>query len=76
MGKEEWEVSEDDISDLEAGFVLKYKKGVYLIQNAKNKWGHSKGHLKKGETYFQGALRELYEEVGLDLSHINENDLE
>lgn len=39
-----------------------------LIQSIKGDWGFPKGHMEKGETEEQTALREIYEEVGLKVN--------
>ena len=35
--------------------------------NQEDKWGCPKGHMKKGESFAQCAIREIYEETGLDI---------
>ena len=39
-----------------------------LIQSLEGYWGFPKGHMEKGETEEQTALREIYEEVHLHVS--------
>jgi 8-oxo-dGTP pyrophosphatase MutT (NUDIX family) len=52
-----------------AGMVLVNKhRQVLLVQGAETgKWSFPKGHLEKGESPIQTALREFYEETGLNL---------
>ena len=39
-------------------------------RNDNDKWANPGGHLKVGEQYFEGCLRELKEETGLDAKEI------
>jgi bis(5'-nucleosidyl)-tetraphosphatase len=51
-----------------AGFVLFRQvdeKRLYLLLNYGKHWDYAKGHLEKGETPQQAALRELHEETGI-----------
>ena len=54
--------------------VLVDRRGWVLLQErdehapiAPEQWGYSGGHLEDGETYLEGALRELEEETGVRL---------
>jgi len=49
--------------------ILDYRSTHILLvkEKASSKWGIPKGHLKKAENSWQGALRELSEETGLIL---------
>ena len=53
-----------------AGFVIYRQKRdgrrVYLVLDYGKHWDFPKGHLKRGETDIQAAVRELEEETGLD----------
>jgi 8-oxo-dGTP pyrophosphatase MutT (NUDIX family) len=53
-----------------AGFVIYRQKRdgrrVYLVLDYGKHWDFPKGHLKRGETDMQAAVRELEEETGLD----------
>jgi 8-oxo-dGTP pyrophosphatase MutT (NUDIX family) len=44
-------------------------KGVktLLLRDDAGKWSIPKGHLEKGETFIEGALRECWEETGIDV---------
>ena len=48
------------------GVVIKDKKEVLLIKNPSNVWTFPKGHIEKGETKEQAALREVKEETNID----------
>lgn len=45
---------------------------VLVIQQVKGHWGFPKGHVEKGETEVETAMREIKEETNLDVE-INEN---
>jgi len=48
------------------GVVIKDKREVLLIKNPSNVWTFPKGHIEKGETKEQAALREVKEETNID----------
>jgi 8-oxo-dGTP diphosphatase len=48
------------------GVVIKDKKEVLLIKNPSNIWTFPKGHIEKGETREQAAVREVKEETNVD----------
>ena len=53
------------------GIILfnRNSKKYFLVHGRKsNKWGFPKGHMEKGETEKNTALREFYEETGFQLS--------
>ena len=52
-----------------AGIKLVDKTGtlVLLVPQISNRWGIPKGGQKTGETLWEAAVRELYEEAGLDI---------
>lgn len=53
--------------DRAAGGVLVYDDRVLLVHRPRyDDWSLPKGHLRRGETWQQGALREVAEETGLD----------
>jgi mRNA-decapping enzyme subunit 2 len=49
-------------------FVHTADKLVLMVQSYNGKWGPPKGRIEDGETHLQCALRETYEETGLDVS--------
>lgn len=49
----------------------KNKKVLLIHQIAGDYWGFPKGHVEEGETELQTALREVKEEVGLDVEIID-----
>lgn len=48
------------------GVVIKDKKEVLLIKNPSNVWTFPKGHIEKGETPIQAAIREVKEETNVE----------
>ena len=50
--------------------VIVAGKHVLLLQKDNNEWELPGGHLTIGEKYRQGAIREVMEETGLDISII------
>ena len=65
LNKLHWEVSI---------FIINNKKQVLLEKRAPdkryspNKWGLCSGHVQSGETIDEAALREIFEEIGLQVS--------
>ena len=52
--------------------IIKQNKVLLVYEKGRNFWGFPKGHVEEGENEIQTALREVKEEVGLDVE-INEN---
>ncbi len=48
------------------GVVIKDKKEVLLIKNPSKVWTFPKGHIEKGETPIQAAIREVKEETNIE----------
>ena len=58
----------------EVAVIIENEKGEYLIQKraatkkqAPNKWGLTAGHVDAGETYENAIIREIKEEIGMDV---------
>ena len=47
--------------------IIKNKKVLLVYEKNRNFWGFPKGHVENGETEIETALREVKEEVGLDV---------
>jgi 8-oxo-dGTP pyrophosphatase MutT (NUDIX family) len=58
------------VGNAKAGALLfdEAKNAVLLVQSRGNLWGISKGSLESGETPVDGAIREVREETGIDIS--------
>ena len=47
--------------------IIKENKVLLILEKNGNFWGFPKGHMEEGENEIQTALREVKEEVGLDV---------
>ncbi len=47
--------------------IIKNGKVLLVYEKNRNFWGFPKGHVENGETEIETALREVKEEVGLDV---------
>ena len=47
--------------------IIKNKKVLLVYEKNTNFWGFPKGHMEEGESEIQTALREVKEEVGLEV---------
>lgn len=50
-------------------------KNTIIVESRKGKYGFPKGHLEKGETPNECALRELFEETGITNNQIELSDM-
>ncbi len=69
MNTKEYVAKSDDYDNLTAGTIV-YDKNhkVLLVLQTNGKWSVPKGSLKLGESFYEAALRETYEEAHIDLS--------
>lgn len=49
-----------------------HSKVLIVYEKNRNFWGFPKGHIEEGETEVQTALREVKEEVGIDVKVLDE----
>ena len=49
-----------------------HSKVLIVYEKNRNFWGFPKGHIEEGETEIQTALREVKEEVGIDVKVLDE----
>ena len=49
-----------------------HSKVLIVYEKGRNFWGFPKGHIEEGETETQTALREIKEEVGIDVKILDE----
>ena len=47
--------------------IINNEKVLLVYEKNRNFWGFPKGHMEEGETEIETALREVKEEVGLDV---------
>ena len=55
------------------GVVINPNRKVAVVSQHRNSWSQPKGHVEKGETLLQAAMREIEEETGIprvDLGHV------
>lgn len=64
------------------GIVFKYDNKILLVRKSgTNEWSYPKGKVKDGEDHKEAAIREVYEEIGIELpsdflDHVEEKQLE
>ncbi len=51
--------------------IIENNKVLLVYEKNRNFWGFPKGHMEKGENEIETALREVKEEVGLDVEIID-----
>ena len=61
-----------NIQEKSCGCVIIEDNKVLLIKQTKGHWDFPKGHMEKGETEVQTAVREVKEETGIDVK-VKEN---
>ena len=47
--------------------IIKNENVLLVYEKNRNFWGFPKGHMEKGETEIETALREVKEEIGIDV---------
>jgi 8-oxo-dGTP pyrophosphatase MutT (NUDIX family) len=61
------------ITNSAGGVVLNINKDVLIVNQNYDSWSLPKGHIDPGETAFEAAKREIYEESGIkDLKYIKD----
>jgi len=65
------ETINDNDRNIKAGGLLfdSVEDSILLVQSRGNLWGLPKGTLKKNESIADGAIREIKEETGLEISY-------
>lgn len=58
-----------DVDDVSKVVVL-WKGRCLMLQKSNNQWELPGGHLNLGETYKQGAIREVMEETGIKITKL------
>ena len=54
--------------EISAGGVVWHRRQVLVLRNFRNEYIFPKGHLEPGETPLEAALREVFEESGLEVT--------
>ena len=55
------------INEKSAGCIIIDNDKVLLVQQSSGNWGFPKGHLEKGESETEAAIRETKEEIGINI---------
>lgn len=56
--------------------IINNKKVLLVYEKNRNFWGFPKGHVEQNETELETAIREVKEEVGLDIDILKEKRYE
>lgn len=59
------------INEKSAGCIIIDNDKVLLVQQSSGNWGFPKGHLEKGESETDAAIRETKEETNLDVKIVD-----
>ena len=59
-------------SEVSAKIIAVYKKHILLLQNKDGKYELPGGHIRIGESLYDGAIREFFEETGIKLTKIKQ----
>ncbi len=59
------------INEKSAGCIIINNDKVLLVQQSSGNWGFPKGHLEKGESETEAAIRETKEETNLDVKIVD-----
>ena len=51
--------------DCAGGIIINNKQEVVVVNQNHDSWSLPKGHIDKGETNLEAAIREIYEETGI-----------
>ena len=51
--------------DCAGGIIINNKDEVVIVNQNYDSWSLPKGHIDKGETIMEAAIREIYEETGI-----------
>ena len=63
----------NNITKSAGGIVLNINKEILIVNQNHDSWSLPKGHIDPGETAFEAAKREIYEESGVeDLKYIKD----
>tara|TARA_B100001146_G_scaffold103080_1_gene91214 strand:+ start:5222 stop:5605 length:384 start_codon:yes stop_codon:yes gene_type:complete len=52
-----------------AGIIIEFEEKILLLQRPQGTWAIPKGHIKEGESAYEGMLRELKEETQLEIKN-------
>ena len=52
-------------TDCAGGIIINDKQEIAIVNQNNDSWSLPKGHIDKGETILEAAIREIYEETGI-----------
>jgi len=61
------EVSSNDDTKITVGIIIEHEEKILLLQRPNGTWAIPKGHVKEGESNYEGMVRELKEETQIEL---------
>jgi 8-oxo-dGTP pyrophosphatase MutT (NUDIX family) len=59
------------MTNIAGGVVWNPDRGVVVVNQNRNSWSLPKGHVEEGESTYDAAVREIYEETGIPASALN-----
>lgn len=63
----EFSLVDENDTDITVGIIIEHKDKILLLQRPNGTWAIPKGHVKEGESNYEGMVRELKEETKIDL---------
>ena len=61
------EVSSNNDTKITVGIIIEHEEKILLLQRPNGTWAIPKGHVKEGESNYEGMVRELKEETQIEL---------
>ncbi len=61
------EVNSNDDTKITVGIIIEHEEKILLLQRPNGTWAIPKGHVKEGESNYEGMVRELKEETQIEL---------
>ena len=61
------EINSNDDTKITVGIIIEHEEKILLLQRPNGTWAIPKGHVKEGESNYEGMVRELKEETNLNL---------
>jgi|TARA_B110001454_G_C12632211_1_gene397452 8-oxo-dGTP pyrophosphatase MutT (NUDIX family) len=52
-----------------AGIIIQFKEEILLLKRPSGTWAIPKGHIKEGESHYDGMIRELKEETQIEIKN-------
>ena len=61
------EINSNDDTKITVGIIIEHEEKILLLQRPNGTWAIPKGHVKEGESNYEGMVRELKEETQIEL---------